>query len=342
APQPVPAPVDLRPAVLLARGATATAPAVTVRWSGERHLLVEAGPDALDLTVRVWIHLLAERLREIAPPGIQELVEGVRSLLLKVDPTRTSVPRIVGALAEALADLPDPAGVTLPVREVTLPLALDDPRAHEAMRRYQASVRPDAPWCPDNVEFIRRVNDLAARDEVFDVVRAATYLVVGLGDVYLGAPVAVPLDPRHRLVTTKYDPARTWTPENAVGIGGVYLCVYGMEGPGGYQLVGRTVPVWRRPGTCDRDPVPWLLRPFDRLRFEAVSAEELLERRAAIKAGTEDLVVRSATFSLREVAALEAEHAAEIAGLRSRRRAAFDAERGRWAEAARARREGAA
>jgi urea carboxylase len=340
--QPVPAPVDLRPDVLLARDATATSPAVSVRWSGERHLLVEAGPDALDLTVRVWIHLLAERLRQVAPQGIQELVEGVRSILVKVDPARTSVPRMVGAIGEALDGLPDPAGATFAVREVTLPLALDDPRAHEAMRRYQASVRPDAPWCPDNVEFIRRVNDLDTRDEVFDIVRAATYLVVGLGDVYLGAPVAVPLDPRHRLVTTKYDPARTWTPENAVGIGGVYLCVYGMEGPGGYQLVGRTVPVWRRPGTCDRDPVPWLLRPFDRLRFEAVSPEELLERRAAIKAGTEDLVVRPATFSLHEVAALEEQHAAQIAGLRSRRRAAFDAERGRWAETARARREGAA
>ena len=70
----------------------------------------------------------------------------------------------------------------------------------------------------------------------------ASYLVLGLGDVYLGAPVATPLDPRHRLVTTKYNPARTWTPENAVGIGGAYLCVYGMEGPGGYQFVGRTVP----------------------------------------------------------------------------------------------------
>jgi allophanate hydrolase subunit 1 len=33
---------------------------------------------------------------------------------------------------------------------------------------------------------------------VFD----ASYLVMGLGDVYLGAPVATPLDPRHRLVTT--------------------------------------------------------------------------------------------------------------------------------------------
>jgi hypothetical protein len=55
---------------------------------------------------------------------------------------------------------------------------------------------------------------------------------MGLGDVYLGAPVATPLDPRHRMVTTKYNPARTWTPENAVGIGGAYLCIYGMEGPG--------------------------------------------------------------------------------------------------------------
>src|SRR5436309_3137695 len=122
-----------------------------------------------------------------------------------------------------------------------------------------------APWCPDNVEFIRRVNDLDRRDDVFDIVTAATYLVVGLGDVYLGAPVAVPIDPRHRLVTTKYDPARTWTPQNAVGIGGIYLCVYGMEGPGGYQLVGRTVPVWRLPvDGRPADPQPWLLRQFDR------------------------------------------------------------------------------
>jgi urea carboxylase len=199
------------------------------------------------------------------------------------------------------------------------------------MARYMRGVRPDAPWCPDNVEFIRRINDLPERADVFEVVCAATYLVVGLGDVYLGAPVAVPLDPRHRLVTTKYDPARTWTPQNAVGIGGVYLCVYGMEGPGGYQLVGRTVPVWRHlPGSTER---PWLLRPFDRLRFRPVSAEELDELRAAISCGAEDLDTTAATFSLAEVDALEAAHTAEIAMFRTRRRAAFDAERERWAVA---------
>ncbi|MFN9457066.1 MAG: carboxyltransferase domain-containing protein, partial [Acidobacteriota bacterium] len=107
--------------------------------------------------------------------------------------------------------------------------------------KYTTTVRKDAPWCPSNLEFIRRVNDLESLEAVKRIVFDASYLVMGLGDVYLGAPVATPTDPRHRLVTTKYNPARTWTPENAVGIGGAYLCVYGMEGPGGYQFVGRTL-----------------------------------------------------------------------------------------------------
>ena len=107
-----------------------------------------------------------------------------------------------------------------------------------AIERYMHGVRSDAPWTPWNIEFIRRINGLATPEDVREIVFAARYLVLGLGDVYLGAPVATPVDPRHRLVTTKYNPARTWTPENAVGIGGAYLCVYGMEGPGGYQFVG--------------------------------------------------------------------------------------------------------
>jgi len=304
------------------------APAFAIRRSGDRHLLVEAGPPELDLTVRVWIHLLANALRADRPDGVTEIVEGVRSMLVAVDDARLQLDDVATHLARCAERLADPSQVTLPVREVSLPIAFDHPEAHEAMRRYAMSVRPDAPWCPDNVEFIRRVNDLHERNEVFDIVADATYLVVGLGDVYLGAPVAVPIDPRHRLVTTKYNPARTWTPQNAVGIGGIYLCIYGMEGPGGYQLVGRTVPVWR---LSERDEQPWLLRQFDRLRFTPVSAAELADRRADIKAGRADLDVRPAEFSIAEVTALEATAAAEIASVRAHRRAAFDAERKRWA-----------
>ena len=56
------------------------------------------------------------------------------------------------------------------------------------------AVRDDAPWCPDNIEFIRRINGLDSIDDVRRIVFDASYLVLGLGDVYLGAPVATPLD----------------------------------------------------------------------------------------------------------------------------------------------------
>ncbi len=316
-----------RPVVLEKGDAGATAPAYEIRCAGERHLLVEAGPAELDLTVRVWIHLLAQALRHDLPDGVTEIVEGVRSLLVATDSARLGLGTLAGHLVRLASGLDDPATVVLPAREVTLPIAFDHPEAHEAMRRYSTSVRPDAPWCPDNVEFIRRVNDLPRRDEVFEIIAAATYLVVGLGDVYLGAPVAVPVDPRHRLVTTKYNPARTWTPQNAVGIGGIYLCVYGMEGPGGYQLVGRTVPVWR---LTRQDEHPWLLRQFDLIRFTPVTAAELALQRAEIKAGRADLQVSPSTFSIADVHRIEQEAPVELAAVRAKRRAAFEAERARW------------
>ncbi|MDQ1679220.1 MAG: urea carboxylase [Frankiaceae bacterium] len=336
------APLDVsgpatRPAALVDLPAAADRPALTVRRAGDSHVLVEAGPPVLDLVVRLQIHLLALALADRALPGVRETVEGVRSMLLGVDETVLPLPELADVIAEEWEALADVRDVALPTREVFLPLALDDPTVHEAMQRYQKSVRPDAPWCPDNVEFIRRVNGLDSRDEVFRIVTEASYLTVGLGDVYLGAPVAVPLDPVHRLVTTKYDPARTWTPENAVGIGGIYLCVYGMEGPGGYQLVGRTVPVWRyraiRDGAAG-DETPWLLRLFDRLRFVPCTPEELTRWRAEVKDGTRQLETRPATLTYAD---LHRASDAAATAFTERRSAAFDAERARWAAAGLAR-----
>ena len=317
-----------RPLALVDLPSAADRPALTVRRAGDHHLLVEAGPPVLDLVVRLQIHLLALALADRGLAGITETVEGVRSMLVAVDEHVLPLATLAAVIAEEWQRLADVRDVELPTREVFLPIALDDPTVHEAMQRYQKSVRPDAPWCPDNVEFIRRVNGLSERDDVFRVVTEASYLTVGLGDVYLGAPVAVPLDPIHQLVTTKYDPARTWTPENAVGIGGIYLCVYGMEGPGGYQLVGRTVPVWRYDPAGDG--TPWLLRLFDRLRFVPVSPAELLDWRSAVKEGRRELDTRPATLTYADV--LRAADTIEAARFTAQRTEAFDAERRRWAE----------
>jgi len=224
----------------------------------------------------------------------------------------------------------------VPTRTVWLPLSWDDSATRLAIDKYMQSVRPDAPWCPSNIEFIQRINGLGSIDEVKRIVFDASYLVMGLGDVYLGAPVATPLDPRHRLVTTKYNPARTWTPENAVGIGGAYMCVYGMEGPGGYQFVGRTVQMWNRwrderHGAADfKTGQPWLLRFFDQIRFYPVSEDELLQLRQDFPAGRFKLKIEEGRFSLGAYRRFLAQEADSIDAFKARQQSAFHEERERW------------
>jgi urea carboxylase len=307
-------------------------PEVTVRQAGEDNLLVEFGAQELDLGLRFQVQALLEALAQQPMAGQLELTPGIRSLQVHFDAHRLPQQRMLAHLQSVIEALPDVEAMALPSRIVHLPLSWDDPAVRLATVRYMQSVRADAPWCPDNIEFIRRINGLASVDEVRRIVFDASYLVMGLGDVYLGAPVATPLDPRHRLVTTKYNPARTWTPENAVGIGGAYLCVYGMEGPGGYQFIGRTLQMWNRylPAGAFEDGKPWLLRFFDQIRFFPVTAQELLDIRAGFPWGRYPLRIEHTTLRLGEYRGFLAANAASIAQFRERQRGAFEAERARW------------
>lgn len=322
---------------VLARFATRDGTDVTLRRAGDGGVLVEYGPMLLDLAMRARVHVLYEELTARGIDGITEMVPGVRSLQVQFDPARLSIGEITDLLAGIDESLPATDELVVPSRTVSLPLSWDDPSTHEAIQRYMHGVRADAPWCPWNIEFIRRINGLDDVAEVHNVVFEAEYLVLGLGDVYLGAPVATPLDPRHRLVTTKYNPARTWTPENAVGIGGAYMCIYGMEGPGGYQFVGRTTQVWNhlhpRDARSFEPGTPWLLRYFDRISFFPVSAAELLELRAEMAAGRGEVAISDGTFSLREYLGFLHQQAEPIAAFRRRQAQAFSAERQAWDEA---------
>jgi urea carboxylase len=248
------------------------------------------------------------------------------------DPRRCSRARLLKSLLRQEQALPPIDDIEVASRIVHLPLSWDDPATRLAIERYMQSVRADAPWCPSNIEFIRRINGLDSVDDVRRTVFAASYVVMGLGDVYLGAPVATPLDPRHRLVTTKYNPARTWTPENAVGIGGAYLCVYGMEGPGGYQFVGRTLQMWNRYRQSEafRDGKRWLLRFFDQLRFYPVSADELQRLRVEFPYGKAQINIEPTTLRLRDYRRFLQDNAASISAFKTRQQAAFEAERDRW------------
>jgi urea carboxylase len=317
--------------------ATNGSPAVVCRADGDRYLLIEYGPNVLDLNLRFRVHALEQRLRAANLPGIIDITPGIRSLHIHYD-ARIRREELLEAIDACERRIPDLDNITVESRVVHLPLSWDDPATQLAIRKYMQSVRPDAPWCPSNIEFIRRINGLNSIDDVYRIVFGASYLVLGLGDVYLGAPVATPVDPRHRLVTTKYNPARTWTAENSVGIGGAYLCVYGMEGPGGYQFVGRTVQMWNTFHSTREFPAgtPWLLRFFDELRFYPVSAQELLEIREGFPRGRYPLRIEPWEFRLRDYHAFLKSIKTEAEAFKKHQQAAFEAERERWAAAGQA------
>jgi len=309
---------------------------VVYRQSGDKYLLIEYGPAVLDLNLRFRIHALMDWVQRAMDEGhlkgIVDLTPGIRSLQIHFDSRLLPRAILLDILIAAEQTLPAIEEMEVPTRIVHLPLSWDDGATRLAIEKYMQSVRKDAPWCPSNIEFIRRINGLDSIETVQRILFEASYLVLGLGDVYLGAPVSTPLDPRHRLVTTKYNPARTWTPENAVGIGGAYLCVYGMEGPGGYQFVGRTVQMWNRyRQTADfKDGKPWLLRFFDQLRFYRVSESELLQLRKDFITGSFKLRVEETTFSLKQYNTFLRQNAAAITAFKTRQQVAFEAERERW------------
>ena len=307
------------------------------RRAGDDNLLVEYGPLVLDLELRLRVHVLMARLERTRSPGIIDLTPGIRSLQIHYDAGVCCAGRLLDVCCRPRKPLCRRSTISRsPPHRASAAVAGTTRRPQLAIAQVHGVGAARRALVPDQ----HRVHpaDQRARqiEEVSDIVFDASYLVLGLGDVYLGAPVATPIDPRHRLVTTKYNPARTWTPENAVGIGGAYLCVYGMEGPGGYQFFGRTSQMWNTcRSTADFEPgKPWLLRFFDQIRFYPVSGAELLGVPRRFPARPGPLKIEE-TFRLRDYR-IPRRQRRGIEAAKARQQAAFEAERAAGRQRARA------
>ena len=127
-----------------------------------------------------------------------------------------------------------------------------------------------------------------------------------------------------RLVTPKYNPARTFTWEGTVGLGGAYMCIYPMNSPGGYQLIGRTLPIWSTHGhTAAFTPEkPWLLEIFDQIKFHEVPEAELETLRARFSTGAYELEITREEFDFGAHAEMCASLAEETAAWTAQQRAA--------------------
>lgn len=271
---------------------------VKYRIAGDSYVLVEYGEMVLDLNLRFRIHELERLVRASKTPGLIDTIPGVRTLLIQYDSRKLPPNQLLKLLQEHETKIPDVTQLKLPSRVWKLPMAFHDKWNREATERYMKAFRAEAPYLPDNVEFVAKNNGLSGVDAVRDIVFKASYMCLGLGDVYLGAPCAVPVDPRHRLTVPKYNPARTYTPEGSVGIGGTYMCIYPMESPGGYQLIGRTLPIWNRDANLPNFKNPWLLDMFDQVQFYQVSENDLEKMRTDFSKGTLRVDMKETLFDV--------------------------------------------
>jgi KipI family sensor histidine kinase inhibitor len=169
-----------------------------------------------------------------APPaGVEELVPGARTVLVRFDRSVTDAARLVAALGEVPLLEPDPTQDAL----VEIPVVYDG----------------------EDLDEVSRLTGLPV-EEVVAQHGSPTYRVAfcgfAPGFAYLtGLPPAlhVPRRPTPRVSV----------PAGSVAIAGEYASVYPRASPGGWQLLGRTdARLW----DLERDP-PALLQPGTRVRF---------------------------------------------------------------------------
>jgi len=266
-------------AVIDRREAQDGKPSITYRYAGDRGVLVEYGEMDFDLTLNFFMLAVDAALQANPPAGMVETAPGFRSILVMYEPSQLSASDLVDHLRSLHGSLGGEQGMTIPSRIVHMPIAFDDSTSREAVERYARTIRKDAPNAEGgtNIDYIVRYNGFADREELYAAVLASEQWSAFMG-FFPGLPFMFPLDPRQTIFVPKYNPTRTWTAEGAVGVGGPCVAIYPVESAGGYQLFGRTIPIYdiRQRNAVFRES-PIFMRPGDRIQFHRVEEDELLQ-----------------------------------------------------------------
>lgn len=209
--------------------------------------------------------------------GLYETVPGLRTNLFHFDPEVLSVRTLIEAIKQQELKLAHVEDIVFESRLISLPIAFEDGETKKAVAKYVKEVRPNAPNVIDgyNIEYMALCNGVAV-DDIKKMVCGTEWYNSGNG-FWPGGGFFWPLDPRCAIVVPKYNPPRTWTPEGTVGIGGPCLYVYPTPTGGGYQLFGRTIPIFQ---FSQKHPLfkesPTFFKAGDRIRFHEVGEDEIL------------------------------------------------------------------
>jgi len=214
--------------------------------------------------VNTRVRALEFLVQHKAVAGVVETVPSFRSLLVYYDPSVVAYEALCATLAE-LAAQAEHASLP-PSRVVELPCCYED--SELGIDLAAAAERLGLP--PQDVARLHA---------------GAQYLVYFIGFTpglpYLGG---MP----ERIMLPRLETPRTKVPAGSVGIGGIQVCIYSVESPGGYWILGRTPVALYDPESTD----PILLRPGDLVRFRPIDRGEYDDISAAVKAHTYVPVIR--------------------------------------------------
>jgi len=207
--------------------------------------------------VNTRVRALEFLIQQKALAGVVETVPTFRALLVYYDPAHVGYDDLCASLAD--------------LAEQATPSALPPPRLVELPCCYTPELGLD-------------LEAAAARlgispDELARLHAGADYLVYFIGFTP-GLPYMAGMP--ERLTLARLDTPRVKVPAGSVGIGGTQCCIYSVESPGGFWVLGRTPLALYDPGA----PEPILLRPGDRVRFRAVDRREFDDIAARVAART--------------------------------------------------------
>lgn len=224
--------------------------------AGDLAVSVEFGEE-ISAEVNTRVRALEFLIRQKDLTGVLEMVPTFRSLLVYYDP------RAVGyeAVCEAIAELAPQASTAVlpPARVVELPCCYDTELGLDldaAARRLELPIP----------ELVRLHSE-------------AEYLVYFIGFTP-GLPYMTGMPERIHL--PRLETPRTQVPAQSVGIGGIQCCIYSVDSPGGYWILGKTPLRLYDPGAPD----PILLRPGDRVSFRPIDRAEYDRVAAKVEART--------------------------------------------------------
>jgi urea carboxylase len=254
-------------------------PEVLFRQAGDGFLQVEYGSvprfNLVD-SFRVLAVNAAVKAKKVK--GLFETVPGLRTNLYHFDPEVLTAKKLITEIMDCEKKIADVKEIEFESRLITLPMAFADSETKKAVAKYVKEVRPNAPNVINgyNIEYSALCNGVTV-DDVKKMICGTEWYNSGNG-FWPGGGFFWPLDPRCAIVVPKYNPPRTWTPEGTVGIGGPCLYIYPTPTGGGYQLFGRTIPIFQfsQKHSLFKES-PTFFKAGDRIRFHETSEEEVLK-----------------------------------------------------------------